>query len=130
MKNLIALVLPVLSFVLPCDAQWNYPATKTVDAEDTYFGKTYKDPYRWLENLKDKEVETWFKSQAELTDALLAKIPGRDLSWRMDGAGQTKPGVLPGIRMKTDASSQENFRWRKRGQALLAEGWNGPKTVV
>jgi hypothetical protein len=72
MKKLIFLILPVLTFVLPCGAHWSYPATKTVDSEDTYFGKIYKDPYRWLENLKDKEVETWFKSQAELTDALLA----------------------------------------------------------
>ena len=53
----------------------------TVEAEDTYFGKTYKDPYRWLENLKDKEVETWFKAQAEVTDGLVGKIPGREASW-------------------------------------------------
>ena len=63
---------------MPCLAQWNYPATKTVDASDTYFGKTYNDPYRWLEPMNDKDVEAWFKAQAELTDNLLAKIPGRD----------------------------------------------------
>ncbi len=58
-------------------AQWKYPATKTVDASDTYFGKTYSDPYRWLENLKDKEVEAWFTDQAALTESVLKKIPGR-----------------------------------------------------
>ena len=36
-------------------AQWQYPATKTVDAKDTYWGVTYKDPYRWLEDMKDPE---------------------------------------------------------------------------
>src|SRR5208283_2797116 len=61
----------------PTRAQWNYPPTRTVEAADTYFGKTYKDPYRWLENLKDKEVEAWFKEQAALTQNTLAKIPGR-----------------------------------------------------
>ena len=60
---------------MAASAQWQYPATKTVDAADTYFGHTYKDPYRWLENLQDKEVAAWFKAQAELTDRLLAKIP-------------------------------------------------------
>lgn len=60
-------------------AQWSYAPTKTVAASDTYFGKTYSDPYRWLENLQDKEVEAWFKAQAELTDNLLRKIPSRDL---------------------------------------------------
>ena len=59
-------------------AQLPYPPTKTVDAADTYFGTTYKDPYRWLEDLKDPAVGAWFKSQAELTDGLLAKIPARD----------------------------------------------------
>ena len=61
---------------MPCPVELS--PTKTVDASDTYFGKTYNDPYRWLENLKDKDVEAWFKAQAELTDGLLAKIPGRD----------------------------------------------------
>jgi hypothetical protein len=36
-------------------AQWQYPATKTVEAKDTYWGVTYKDPYRWLEDMKDPE---------------------------------------------------------------------------
>src|SRR5262249_43563812 len=45
---------------------------------DTYFGRTYKDPYRWLEDLKNKEVEGWFKAQADLTDITLAKIRARD----------------------------------------------------
>lgn len=58
-------------------AQWTYPPTKTVDASDVYFGNTYKDPYRWLENLKDKDVDAWFKAQAGLTDQTLARIPGR-----------------------------------------------------
>src|SRR5580692_9933934 len=75
-KIFLAIILPVLA-VLPCRGQWVYPATRTVDASDTYFGKTYADPYRWLENLKDKEVESWFKAQAELADQALAKIPGR-----------------------------------------------------
>lgn len=65
-------------FVAQGSTQLSYPATKTTAASDIYFGKTYKDPYRWLENLKDKDVETWFKAQADLTDSVLAKIPARD----------------------------------------------------
>jgi hypothetical protein len=77
MKRFQFLALTLL-LAMPGHAQWNYPQTKTVDASDTYFGKTYNDPYRWLENLKDKDVVDWFKAQAELTDAQLAQIPGRD----------------------------------------------------
>jgi prolyl oligopeptidase len=67
---------------LPCSAKrperGRYPATRTAEASDTYFGKTYADPYRWLEDLKNKDVEGWFKAQATLTDDVLARIPARD----------------------------------------------------
>src|ERR1019366_595613 len=67
-------------------AQYNYPPTKTVDSSDTYFGVTYKDPYRWLEHMKDTEVVTWFKDQANLSNSVLNKISGRDqlvAEWKM-----------------------------------------------
>ena len=77
--KLVLITFGVLALlVAPAHAQWKYPPTKAVDAADTYFGKTYKDSYRWLENLKDQDVQAWFKSQATMTDDLLAKIPGRD----------------------------------------------------
>jgi hypothetical protein len=78
MKRFLLLVVPILA-ALPSHGQWQYPPTKTVDAADAYFGKTYKAPYRWLENVKDKDVEAWFKAQAELTDRLLMKIPACNL---------------------------------------------------
>jgi len=74
--------LPIVALVAlatPSYAQeWKVPPTKKVDATDTYFGKTYKDPYRWLEDLKDTAVAAWFKLQAQTTDDLLDKIPARD----------------------------------------------------
>ena len=75
--NHLAFILVSILLAGTASAQWKYPPTKTVDASDTYFGKTYKDPYRWLENLKDTEVEAWFKAQADLTESTLAKIAGR-----------------------------------------------------
>ncbi len=59
-------------------AQYNYPFTKTVDSSDTYFGVSYKDPYRWLENLKDTNVLQWFKQQTDFADAATAKLAGTD----------------------------------------------------
>jgi len=57
--------------------QTQYPSTKTVDSSDTYFGKTYKDPYRWLEKMQDEEVKKWFNDQAELTNSISNKISGK-----------------------------------------------------
>ena len=61
MKTLFCFVMFLL--LSTCSyAQWPYPPTRTVDSSDTYWGKEYKDPYRWLENIKSKEVEDWFKA--------------------------------------------------------------------
>ena len=56
-------------------AQFNYPATKTIDSSDTWYNVTVKDPYRWLENLKNSEVTDWFKAQANFADNILNKLP-------------------------------------------------------
>jgi prolyl oligopeptidase len=65
-------------FSIKSFSQYKYPITKTVDSSSTYWGITYKDPYRWLENLKSEEVENWYKQQADLTNSLLNEISGRD----------------------------------------------------
>ena len=73
-KNLLlfACIHSIVSF-----AQLQYPSTKTVDSSDTFFGKTFKDPYRWLEKMQDEEVKKWFNAQAELTSSISNKISGQ-----------------------------------------------------
>jgi prolyl oligopeptidase len=79
MRTHSAAILLAVFVSLPAPAQWQYPRTPTSDAVDVWYGKRYLDPYRPLENTKDKEVEAWFKSQATLTDGLLSRLPGRDV---------------------------------------------------
>lgn len=57
----------------------NYPITKEVNAEDTYFGTTIKDPYRWLENDTSKETAEWVKQENKFTTSYLEKIPFRNV---------------------------------------------------
>ncbi|MEI6275417.1 MAG: prolyl oligopeptidase family serine peptidase [Prolixibacteraceae bacterium] len=59
-------------------AQIKYPATKKEIVTDTYWGTTYKDSYRWMEDMKDTAVVSWFKKQADLTNSVMSKISGRD----------------------------------------------------
>ena len=63
---------------IPSRAQWAYPPTKRTDASDTYFGRRYPDPYRWLENLNAADSQAWFKAQSGLADGVIDRIPGRD----------------------------------------------------
>jgi prolyl oligopeptidase len=131
MKLLASLTLSLLA-AAPAYAQWKYPPTRTVDAADTYFGVTYKDPYRWLENLKAEDVQSWFKAQAKLTDDLLARIPGRDALARewMD-LDKLKPA-------RYDSITYENGRvfYKKTlggenvGKLFFREGWDGAEKLL
>ncbi len=110
----------------------NYPPTRTVDASDTYFGKTYNDPYRWLENIADSEVEAWFKAQAELTDALLANIPGRDglvEEWlaldKLQPAEDSAITYKQGRVFYKKVLSGENV-----GKLYFREGWEGEERLL
>ncbi len=78
MKKTIFITIAITLYCSSSIAQYNYPATKTVDSADTYFGVTYKDPYRWLENLKDSNVVNWFKEQKEFADKKMENLDGID----------------------------------------------------
>jgi prolyl oligopeptidase len=60
-----------------CNAQINYPVTKKVDTVTNYHGTNVADPYRWLEDDNSEDTKGWVKSQNEVTQAYLAKIPFR-----------------------------------------------------
>ncbi|WP_370183239.1 prolyl oligopeptidase family protein [Alteriqipengyuania sp.] len=58
----------------------DYPETRAGDVVETPFGEDVADPYRWLENdvRVDEEVADWVERQNAVTDAFLAKLPGRE----------------------------------------------------
>ncbi len=56
----------------------SYPATKTTDQADDFFGTKVLDPYRWLENDMAEDTKDWVQRQNEVTNEYLSKIPYRD----------------------------------------------------
>jgi prolyl oligopeptidase len=109
-----------------------YPTSRMVDAADTYFGKTYKDPYRWLEQLKDNDVVAWFKANADLTDGMLAKIPGRDIlvkEWteldKLDPASYSGIAFEHGRVFYKKTLGGENV-----GRLFYREGWTGKEKLL
>jgi prolyl oligopeptidase len=54
------------------------PVAPVRPVTNDYYGTQVVDPYRYMENLKDPEVDAWFKAQNAFTRAVLAQIPGRD----------------------------------------------------
>lgn len=130
MKKLI--ILSFLFFSFCSYAQWNYPPTRLVDSSDTYFGVTYKDPYRWIENIKQPEVETWFKQQADYSNSVLNKLNGRDeliAEWKK--LDKLQPPIING-------RSYKNGRlfYRKKmpdetiGKLYYREGYYGKEQLL
>lgn len=59
----------------------SYPQTRTSDHVDEYFGVPVPDPYRWLENADDPDVQQWTQIQSDFAAEFLSGLPGRD-QWR------------------------------------------------
>jgi prolyl oligopeptidase len=59
-------------------ARLSYPPTRKEEAKDVLHGVTVADPYRWLENAKSPEVQSWMDAQDGLARAQLKTMPGRD----------------------------------------------------
>ncbi|HEV8335761.1 MAG TPA: prolyl oligopeptidase family serine peptidase [Candidatus Polarisedimenticolia bacterium] len=72
------------------------PVRKVVD---DYFGIKVTDPYRYLENLQDQEVQAWLKAQNDFTKATLGRQRARaSLLARVKELDESAPGRVGGIR--------------------------------
>lgn len=54
------------------------PVARVEVVTDTYFGETLRDPYRWMENDKDRDWLPFLKAQNDRTRAVIDALPGRD----------------------------------------------------
>ena len=77
------------------------PVAPVRPVTDDYHGTKVVDPYRYMEDLKNAEVQAWMKAQNDYTRAVLARIPGRgQLHARIRQLDQSAPWVaatrLPG----------------------------------
>ncbi len=76
------------------------PVAPVRPVTDTYFGVQVTDPYRYMENLTDPDVEAWFKGQNEYTRGVLAKIPGRNaLLARIRELDQSTPAKVSDVNL-------------------------------
>lgn len=98
----------VLFFLLISCNQQNTqapPVAKVKNVIDEYYGVKVNDPYRYMENLDDSEVQTWIRGQAEHTAATLAKIPGKtDILARLNELDAGKPFQIWSINRLQDGT--------------------------
>lgn len=74
-----------------------YPATRTVDVVDEVHGEKIPDPYRWLENSEDAEVQAWTAQQNALTRKVLDRFdsPRAELRQRYEKLFEAQIGSCP-----------------------------------
>lgn len=56
----------------------NPPRARVEIVRDEYFGRIIEDPYRWMEDYKGEEAQTWLHQQADHAAQALAALPERD----------------------------------------------------
>jgi prolyl oligopeptidase len=113
-------------------SKWNYPPTAMVDSSNAYWGVTYKDPYRWLENFKDSAVVHWFKKQAVLTDSVMSRITGRDelkAEWEKLDNLQPPTFYIPSIESGR-VFYQKRMPGEKVSKVYYRDGINGQEKLL
>jgi prolyl oligopeptidase len=78
MMRTLALVLLTAGVPLAQPGKPDYPPSRRENTVDRYHGVQVADPYRWLEDASNPEVEKWTAGQNALTRGLLDKAPGRE----------------------------------------------------
>lgn len=130
MRKLIVLALSFCCHAV--FAQLNPPATKTVDSTDTYFGVTYKDPYRWLEHISEAQVETWFRQQADYSKGIVDKLAGRDeliAEWKK--LDKLQPAKINGrTYMKGRIFYRKTMPGQSVGKLYYREGMSGKEQLL
>jgi len=78
-KTLPAMLVSLLIGSMPAGAGAleSPPVAPVRPVTDDYFGTPVVDNYRYLEDLKDPQVQSWMKAQAGYTRATLDALPGR-----------------------------------------------------
>jgi len=79
------------------------PVAPVRPVTDTYFGVQVVDPYRYMENLSDPEVQQWFKGQADYTRRTLDALPGRaQLLADIEKYSNSEPAHISGLHRLLD----------------------------
>ena len=147
-RNPFLLTLPLIA--MPFATAADQPSAAPIrPVTDEYHGRKVVDPYRYMENLSDPDVQAWIKAQADHTSSLLSAMPGRaKLLARvheLNTAASARVGnltALPGMLLfyeKTLASENVSKLYVRRGlrgeERILVDPTklnkpNGPPHVI
>ena len=73
----LAAIVSLLAVSIPAQSE-AYPKAKKVEQTDEFHGVKVADPFRWMEDTKSADTQTWIEQENRITDAYLKSIPERD----------------------------------------------------
>jgi len=101
--------------------------------QDTYFGVTVDDPYRYMEDLKDPQVAAWIRAQADQARKVLDSIPGRaDMLKQMRTMDAATPARVSDVQRLPGGVVFYEKRGAKDDQFKLywRQGYNGAEKLL
>lgn len=102
MREIRWIALAFFACAVPTLAQ-SQPVAPVRNVVDEHWGVKVNDPYRYMENLNDPEVQAWIKAQADHTAEVLKTIPGREsLLKRIQELDAGRPYSISGIKRMPD----------------------------
>ena len=109
------------------------PVAEVRNVPATLHGTVVNDPYRWMEDVKSPQTQTWLKAQGEVTRTVLDRIDGREaiaqrLAELSRAQGDAVRGILqmPGGRLYylKRAAGERQFK------VMLRDGVNGTERLL
>jgi prolyl oligopeptidase len=100
---------------------------------DTYWGVKIEDPYRCLENLGEPGVQAYMKAQAESTEKVLARLPGREqLLKRIQELDAEVPANVTDVNRDAKGNLFYEKRLARDNQFKLymRRGFDGPEKLL
>ncbi len=77
-KRLLVLTLMAASTFTHAAPAATPPVAEVRNVPTTLHGTVVNDPYRWMEDLKSPQTQTWLKAQGAVTRGVLDRIDGRE----------------------------------------------------
>ncbi len=123
--------LPIAATPALAAASDGPPVARIEPVRETFFGRSVTDPYRWMENAKDRDWEPYMRGQDAYARRLLKAIPGREALRARIGA---LSGGLPIATDVQSAGGRTFYKIRPAGadnfKLAVREGASGAERIL
>ena len=106
------------------------PVALVKPVTDTFFGQKVTDPYRYMEDVKNPDVDRFLRGQSEFTRKALDALPGRNAMLARISALSDSTTAISGVQIAGEGTSPRVFYFKLAAgdssrRLFVREGYNG-----